>query len=255
MKVSSLFAARGFAACAALAMLSVLAATQFVQRPTITRAVDLIELPAEKMRVGVPASFNLRTTAAAKRLAVQGVVVRIFSLLADQKVPVPITQADGCDVYLSVAHQLVLSGPDQLKFATVATLDKDWLNLSNSLNSVEAGHYYFVFEQSSSAMAATEQFRIKTSDARKYFETGFRVTIDPTGHNITADSLRQKFLDRSARLGQLKIDVDQKTDSPPCYGYQPVTVRAAAKRSLEQGVLLACAPDQSSDVSAEFPLG
>jgi hypothetical protein len=252
MNSSSLFATRILVASIGFVLLSALAASQFVQRPTITRAIDLVELPAERVQVGAPALFTLRATSHAKRIAAQGVTVRIFSLLAEQKIPVPVAQADGCDVYLSVSHRLIQTSSGQLKFETIAALDKDWLNLSNSLTSVEAGHYYFVFEQSSPAIAASEQFRIKSSDARKYFETGFRVTIEPGGHGVTADSLRHKFLDRSAKLGQLKIEVDSKTDLPPCFGYQPVTVQAR-RESIEQGVLVACALED--DKSEAFPLG
>ncbi len=252
MNAFLLVATRTLAAGIALAMLTALAATQFVQRPTITRAVDLIEVPAERIQVGSSASFTLRTSSSAKRVAAQGVTVRIFSLSADQKIPSPVAQVDGCDAYLSVSHQLVQTPSGQLKFATISVLDKDWLYLSNSLTTVEAGHYYFVFEQSSAAMSASEQFRIKSSDARKYFETGFRVTIDPTGQTISADSLRQKFLDRSAKLGLLKIEMDSKNDSPPCFGFQPVTVQAR-RNDVEQGVLVAC--ELGGDERAAFPSG
>lgn len=240
MKRSWLSAIADLGVCASLVVLSASAATQEIRRPTITRAGDLIVVPGQRILVDSPAAFRLKASAAARRLAREGVVVRIFSLAVDQKTPLPIAQVDDCDVYLSVPHQLVLSDAGELKFATIAALDKDWLNLSNSLNTVEPGHYYFVLEQAHSAMAASEQFRIKTADARKYFETGFRVTIDPAGKGITAESLKREFLDRAARLGQLKIEVDRKTDLPPCYSYVPVTVVAQAGNAVERGVLMAC---------------
>lgn len=242
MSTIPLIAVRGFGAAFALLALSGIAADQYTQRPTITSARDLIEIPPERLQVDAPAVFKINNSAAASRLARQGIVVRIFSMVADQKFPVPIAQSDGCDIFLSVQHQLVVSDFGELKFATINSLNRDWLYLSNSLNSVEPGHYYFVFEQSKSIQNHSEQFRIKSSDARKYFETGFRITIDPSGQSISADSLRKQFLERSARIGKLKVEIDKKTDAPPCYSYQSVTVQARSPQPLNQGILLACAP-------------
>lgn len=223
--------------------MSTLAGSQYVRHPTITHAVDLIDQPLERVRVNSPATFKLRPSAAAMRVAKQGLVVRIFGLTADQKTPVPIAEIDGCDVYLSVSHKLVLNSPNELRFETITALDKGWLNLSNSFKSVESGHYYLVFEQSTAAQASSEQFRIKKSDSSKYFETGFRLTIDVTGSDITAESLLRQFSERRERIGRLKIEIDQKSQPVPCYSYQAVTVQAQRAQPISQGELHACATD------------
>jgi len=217
-----------------------LAAAQ-TARPTITRAVDLIDAPGAILQVNAPAAFKVKESATAKRIAREGVLVRIFSLGPRQQIPTPISQADNCDIYISVPHKMVLDEAGALKFETIAVLDKDWLNLSNSLRTVESGHYFFVFEQGSSEIASSEQFRIRTADAARYFETGFRVTVEAGGTTISADSLKSQYQEREARLGQLKVEIDRNTRPAPCFSYKPVTINADAGPWMKGGELRACA--------------
>ena len=225
-------------------VLSAIAAVHYRQRPTITRALDLIQALPERIPVNSPAVFKLKASAAAQRIAKRGVVVRIFSLSADQKTPAALTQIDGCDVYLSVPYKLVPAGVNEIKFQAIDVLDESWLNLSNSLRSVEPGRYYFVFEQADSDSSGSEQFRIKSSDALAYFKTGFRITIE-THEEISAKSLRHHYLEREANLGRLKIEVDSEANPVPCYSYERVVVQAHANDPVRQGILQACLTEAS----------
>lgn len=242
--------AKPLATGAALAVLAaLLGATRltYESRPTIARAFDLIEDFPAKVPVNTPAVFKVRASASAKSVVRAGVIVRVFSLAPHLSRPEPVTRIEDCDIYLSTSYRLQAVTESESRLEGIAALDKNWLNLSNSLRTVEPGHYFFVFERTESAVVGSHHFRLKAEDAENYFKTGFKVVIDPTGAEIAAEPLRSKYLDREVSFGRLKADADNRPASIPCFRFEPVSVQAKIGNRVIQGALLACAPGKKSD--------
>lgn len=214
-------------------------------RPTVTRAVDIIETP-ERVSVGAPAAFQRRTVAGIEDFLRDGVIVRIFSLRPEEDRPVPLEgmRVNDCDVYLAVVHRLVLSGTRDLKFETVTNLDQEWLSVSSSGNTIEASHYFLVFERPGPAEVMTDYFRIQKNDAGSYFDTGFKMTILADNPRLKAQDLARKFRERSNRLGDLKERLDTAKSSIPCFSYEPLRIRRTATDQLSDGELVACSAEQ-----------
>ena len=175
-----------------------------------------------------------------------GVIVRIFSLRPEEDRPEPLEgmRVSDCDVYLAVVHRLVLSGTRDLKFETITNLDQDWLSVSSSGNTIEASHYFLVFERPGPADVMTDYFRIQKNDARSYFDTGFKMTILADNPRLKAQDLARKFRERSNRLGDLKEKLDMAKSSIPCFSYEPLRLHRAATDQLSDRELVACSAEQ-----------
>lgn len=216
-------------------------------RPTVTRAIDIIEKTPEKVSVGATAAFQRRTVAGIEDFLRPGVIVRIFSLRPEEDRPEPLEgmRVNDCDVYLAVVHRLVLSGTRDLRFETVTNLDQEWLSVSSSGNTIEASHYFLVFERPGPAEVMTDYFRIQKNDAQSYFDTGFKMTILADNPRLKAQDLAPKFRERRNRLGDLKEKLDTAKSSIPCFSYEPVRIHRASTDQLSDGELVACSAEQS----------
>lgn len=217
-------------------------AQKLPDRPTVTRAFDLIDKVPDRVEVGYRAAFVRKSGARAQQIVQAGLVVRVFSLTEKQDVPAPLKKDGDCDIFISVIHRLVPVAGNEIRFETISSLDGDWLNLSNSLNSVVPGRYFLVFEQSGPGFQAAEQFRLRSADVPNYFATGFKLVVENKSGSIDAMTLRKKFVERTAHLDQLKEDADDKSKATPCFRYSPVNIQSATLEEPGQGELLACLP-------------
>jgi hypothetical protein len=208
-------------------------------RPTVTRAIDLIDNYPVKIPIGTDVVFKRKTANTGRALVQSGVQVRVFTLGENENRPQPITTVADCDVYLSVVYRL-RSAADlkdlELRFVK---MDQGWIQLTNSQNSTKDGRWYLVFEQSL-AGAPQEQFRIRSTDAKDYFDTGFLITVYDNG-SIPFDKIKAEYEKRSDSLTRLYREIDQKDLRVPCYSYRRLTVDAKAESVVAYAELEICA--------------
>lgn len=200
--------------------------------PTVTRAIDVFEGNPERVIVGSRLAFKIRATTAAQTIARSGLQVRVFALREDQARPTPITRIGDCDVFISAVVQVRTSGTE----AIVQTLDPSWLNLTDSLNSIAPGRYFLVFEQSG---PDSEQFRLKTADYDRYFGTGFLLIVD-THEGISVEAVRSAYFQRRNDLGRLRLEIDERKPSVPCYTYRRLVAETPADTQISQSTLAYC---------------
>jgi hypothetical protein len=204
-----------------------------VPRPTVTRAFDVFENYPERVLVGTDIVFKRKTSQGAQKLVRSGLHVRVFSLSDAETEPTPITVIGDCAVYLSVVHTIEPTDATEVRFKK---MDHSWLNLSHSGNSIKDGRYFFVFEQ---AGPTSEQFRIKSTDAKSYFSTGFRVVVFDNG-GTSLKTVKTEYEKRDRTLGRLYVSEDNKLRDAPCYTYRKLTVEATADFQLAQASLESC---------------
>lgn len=227
------------ARCAVLSVLLLAApvTSSFAQavapRPTVTRAADVFENTPDRVVAGSRLVLKTRGTQVAQRIVRSGLQVRVFSLSDEQSRPVPVSTVADCDVYVSVVLRMDGSSGAQ---AVIATLDHSWLNLSDSQSSILPGRYYFVFEQ---AGPAAEQFRLKRTDTKDYFDTGFLLVVDKSD-SISLNSVRASYFERRAKLGQVRLEIDEKSPVVPCYTYRRLVAEYESKVELAQAPLELC---------------
>lgn len=203
--------------CVVCAFSATASAQSAVPRPTVTRSVDLIQEFASRVPLGTEAVFKPRPTARAKSIVDSGVQVRIFGLLDNETKPSRVSTIGDCDIYLSVVHRLEKTPSGELRFGR---LDQGWVNVSYSGNSPKDGRWLMVFEQHG---PTEEQFRIRTTDAKPYFKTGFVVIVFDTG-SVPLSQIKAEYERREGEGARLLRQVDQKDPSVPCYRYSPVRV-------------------------------
>lgn len=204
-----------------------------VPLPTVTRAIDVFESSPERVIVGSRLAFKTKATTSAQKIVRSGLQVRVFTLRDDQSRPSPITIIDDCDVFLSVV--LKVDSPSGTE-AIIQTLDHHWLNLTDSLNSIIPGKYLFVFEQSG---PDSEQFRLKQSDYKTYFDTGFLLTVDKHD-GISLETVRSAYFERRDKLGRLRLEIDKKQPSVPCYTYRRLISETLVDTQISQSTMGYC---------------
>lgn len=210
----------------ALCIFTASAAAQLsAPRPTVTRALDLIQDFAPRVPLGTEAVFRPRPTTLAKAIVDSGVQVRVFGLLDNETKPSRVSTIGDCDIYLSVVRRLERNPDGGLRFAR---LDQGWINISNSGQSPKDGRWFLVFEQQGPTEA---QFRIRTIDAESYFGTGFVVTVFDTG-SVPFGQIRAEYDRREGEGARLLREVDQKDPRVPCYSYSRVRVAGQAEETL-----------------------
>src|SRR5262245_48401631 len=75
-------------------------------RPTVTRAIDLIENYPARVPIGTDVVFKRKTVNTGRALVQSGAQVRIFTLGENENRPQRIATIADCDVYLSIVHRL-----------------------------------------------------------------------------------------------------------------------------------------------------
>jgi hypothetical protein len=216
----------------------------------VTRAYDLIESFPDRIPVGHPMVFKVKQAQSAKVISRSGIFVRIFPLGKSDQIPRPQIKADDCDYYLATVFTLNLVDDEELRFKRIKSIDKSWMNLSNSGNTVVSSSYFLVFEQGGTEFSEIQAFGIRSSDAQKYFGTGFRITIEDSSGTISADEIREEYKRRENRSVKLKLQADTALDPIPCYSYQPLNVNKFTKSNWD-GVMSAC----SEGIDQSLPYG
>lgn len=211
-------------------------------RPTVTRAIDVFESNPERVIAGSRLAFKTKAIAAAQKIVRSGLQARVFALRDNESRPTPLTRIDDCDVFLSVVLKVESSGGTE---AVVQTLDHGWLNMSDSLSSIVPGKYLFVFEQSG---PASEQFRLKKSDYKAYFETGFRLVVDKHD-GISLEAVRSEYFKKRDRLGVLRLEIDEKQPSVPCYTYRPLVAETSVVTQIAQSAMEYCEGEVNVEAS------
>lgn len=202
-------------------------------RPTVSRAVDFVSF-APSSKVGEAIKFTRLDTPEAKKISAANLQVRIFSLAEGESAPSPSLTIDDCSVYLTAIYPLHGAGNHDM---VLATPDAGWLTLSASKKSYDSGRYFIVIE---TAGADDRVFRLKTSDAVRYFSQGVRLTVD-AGQDIPLDEVKRLHAGRLVDAADLVQRVNMKGDSIPCYRYvSHKTVLAEAGPDGAEGELLAC---------------
>ena len=119
----------------------------------------------------------------------------------------------------------------------MATPDAGWLTLSASKHSYDSGHYFMVIE---TAGPDDRIFRLKASDASRYFAQGFALTVE-AGREIALDEVKRLHAGRFVDADDLVRRVGLRGEGIPCYRYvSHKTALADAALPDEQGELLAC---------------
>lgn len=186
-------------------------------RPTVTRAVDLIDNYPARVPIGTDVVFKRKSTSTGRTVMQSGIQVRVFTLGDNESRPKPITTVADCDVYLSVVHPLQSIGDLELRFVK---MDQGWIQLTYSEKSAKDGRWYLVFEQ---AGVRQEQFRIRSKDAKDYFDTGFLITVYDNG-SIPFAKIKAEYEQRRDSVAKLYEEIDQKDLRVPCYSYHRLTV-------------------------------
>lgn len=202
-------------------------------RPTVSRATDFITVTAVTT-VGKAIKFTRLESTEAKRLLSANLQVRIFPLSQGQDVPVARHTIEDCNLYLTTIFPVdKVAGGDVM----ITTPDAGWLSLSTSERSYAEGNYYIVFE---TAGADDRVFRLKASDAKNYFDQGFKLTVEGDA-SISIEQVKKLHANRKLATIKLVERVDLKGDAIPCYRYAShKTVLAEIDETMETGELLAC---------------
>ena len=89
----------------------------------------------------------------------------------------------------------------------------------------------------------TEQFRIKSADAKSYFATGFRVEVF-NDESVTIDAVELEYRKRHESRRRLRQEVDKKKTVVPCYIYRKLTAANDVGLQIAEGSLELCTPGQ-----------
>jgi hypothetical protein len=229
LALSVLLAALAFGTLSCVA-----SATELPARPTVTRALDFIKEYPSRVPLGTNVVFERRNPESDKSLIYSGLQVRIFKIRIGEKRPTAIAEIDGCEVYMTTVVTLRPTASGELRFTK---LNDAWINITSSGNSTKETQWFFVFEKSG---LKNSQFRIKTSDAQSYFDTGFSVLVysdDP----IPTDSIRQAYEERRGRAQDLYRELDDNNSAVPCYSYKRLSTKLdESLRSIAYGEIARC---------------
>jgi len=223
-------------------------------RPTVTRATDILETAPTEVSVGTAAAFRTKSIAAVEKLVRDGLLVRIFALRSGQERPEPEPglRLDNCDVYLATVHRLVKGGTGMIKLETVSTLDKGWLQLSNSKETVQPGIYYMVFELTGLNPISQDYFRLHKDHVNGYFDTGFKFTILANDPKIQPAELMAKWEGHKQNIGTLRQKLDALKSTLPCYTFEPRRLQALIDLDTPAGDLIACLVPQEAEATSKL---
>lgn len=193
-----------------------------LERPTVTKAFDVVDRYPESIPQGTLVTFKRKDTKLAAHIIDEGLQARVFSLGDQEKIPQPIDTTGNCDHYISTVIPLTKNGND-IVFSRVG---EDWLYPTASGNSIKDGRYYFVFEKVGSTQ---EHFRLRTSDALAYFESGFLLIVKDNGA-ASLERVKKEYKQRKSKLDSLILEIDDPAKKVPCYKY----VRLAESSELQE---------------------
>lgn len=202
-------------------------------RPTITRAIDLVnEGSPKEVDSGDDVVFSARV--GAEGVLREGFQVRIFTLASISSNPVEAAKpVDDCLIYFSAVYPIASSQGSKIQI--ISNASEGWLSIQSD-RTIGNGYYLLVFER---AGARESIFRIKRGDAAAYFSTGIKLVIkaknwsridEVVAKNATREALRK------ADANKLTV-ADSKI---PCYRYEKVTKFAALTNAPEQLARLTC---------------
>ena len=202
-------------------------------RPTVTRAIDLLEAPPPNVRVGTAVVFRTRSSPAAQRLVRTGLQVRVFAMTRGSQTPVPIRTVEKCHLYMTRVYPLQQTSDGGLYFTT---LDDAWLDTSSSQRSVAEGRYFLIVEQ---AGAPDGEFRLRADSASGYFRTGFSITVSTDGRKNEAsllEAVKRAHAERRVTVAAVVKDAEGRDVS--CYQYAPVRLARDLANELPSTVPL-----------------
>ena len=213
--------------------------------PTISRAVDVIEIPQQPIPVNTVVKFRRLDTAWATRVASQGFQVRLFRLPAEGSTPVP-ENGDApikdCDVYFTFVIGIGPSSDRDIEFTNI---DYSWLSPSSSGRSVVDGHYFAVLER---AGVSDQVFRLRHADQDRYFKQGFAFTV--AGDDRLIDQVRKHYEETREAFGKLAAELRDAGDKLPCYQY--VKYAGAAEAPAHDSTLQLCRADDADPATDRF---
>ncbi len=222
--------------CAALLFAS-LASSVYAQAQiplrTVTKPNDIFENNPQRVVVGDRIVLKARSRPAVAQLLRSGLQARIFTLRDDQSKPSPITTIDDCDVFLAVVLSLQRSSDTE---AFIPALDAKWLNITPSLQTIQPGRYYVVFEQLGPQLP---QFRLKHGDYRTYFDSGFLLQVD-ANRDATLERVKDAYLERRNLLNSLRLEIDDRQNRQPCYTYRQLSAEVESGTEVALRELDSC---------------
>jgi hypothetical protein len=193
-------------------MCSAHAAEAYTDRPTITNAFDVFEKYPGKIPQGTLVTFKKKESKFATKIVEGGIQARIFALGDSDDTPKPIDIKENCNIFISYVFPLTTQGNKEVVFQK---LDEGWLNPTSSEKSIKDGRYFIVFEKSGPTL---EQFGLRPSDTKQYFESGFLLIVSDDGR-ANLEKVVNEYKRRKSKLSQLRKDVDDPSSKIPCYKY------------------------------------
>lgn len=192
--------------------------------PTVTKAADVFEAHPGTVMVESQIALTVKNRPSIRQLLRDGLQVRMFSLRRGESRPVPITNIDLCDVFLTTV--LPVGSPRDLE-ATIPALGAGWLTLSNSEKFIEPGRYYLVFEKKG---PTEQQFRLKHTDVSAYFDTGFALLVT-ANQRVSLKEVVDARYEQFDRDADLIRDINRK-EKEPCYEYRRLSAEAEPDTQL-----------------------
>lgn len=183
-----------------------------LERPTVTKAFDVFDQYPGSVPQGTLVTFKKKDTTLATHIIESGVQARVFALGDQDIVPKPIESVDNCDHYISTVIPLTRINNSEIMFSKVG---EEWLNPTYSGRSVKDGRYYIVFEK---VGPKQEHFRLRTSDRKAYFESGFLLVVKDNG-TANLENVKNEYDKRKSRLESLYLEADDPNKKIPCYKY------------------------------------
>lgn len=188
--------------------------------PTTSKAFDVFEKYPQKVNRGTHVAFKAKDAGMAKHIKNNGILARVFYLSGEtERRPKPVAKTGSdCDVYITTVFSLERDRDGLFFFANV---DEGWLYPTSSNNEVKSGYYYIVFEAYESSLAKQTFFGLRPSDAKSYFESGFRLEVADDGHS-NLQNVIAKYEQRANGLHGLRLELDTKNrhGEIPCYQYR-----------------------------------
>lgn len=194
-----------------------------IDRPTVTKAFDVIEKYPEIISYGTLVSFKKKNTKFASDIVVQGVQARVFTLVDQENYPRPTAIQSNCSHYLTTVIPLRIGSDNQI---ILGKMTESWLSVSFSGKSAKEGRYYIVFEKSG---LKNDYFRLRTADTKSYFDSGF-IMIVKANEAVNIEKVQSSY--EARRDSTVKLILDESSQNPPCYRY----VRFAEIRELKEPI-------------------
>jgi len=200
--------------------------------PVIARVDDVFLNRPDRIEVGGDVVFKIKNQQAEK-IVNSGLQIRVFALRDSEDRPAPISNIEDCDIFLSTIINLKYPGNQEV---IAPAFSYAWLNLTNSLNTIIPGRYFFVFEKSG---PGSNQFRLKHTDYKEYFDSGFLLTIDRDA-KVNIDLVKNAYFERLQLLAQARLQIDHNVNPSPCYTYRHITAEASSDNLIAENQLQYC---------------